>query len=140
MPFGYPDKIFKYPAVQYIPLQLYKIINGNYPYPGKKPRFNIYTPENNNELNLQLNKINSDIRNYNIAQQQLAILVLNGIIDIIKYRAYEVFMVGSIDPGNYYLFKITNEYFYKDGLIFTFYNGEDGKKIDQERFVLERLN
>lgn len=140
MPFGYSDKIFKYPAVQYIPLNLYDMQKGNYSYSRKNVNFNIFSPPENWELNIQLNKIAPENNNYIIKKQQLAILILNGIVDIIKYRAHEVLMVGNIKPGKYQLFKITDRYFYKRKLLFSFYNGKNGERITHEGFISERLN
>ena len=133
MPFGYSKKIFKYPTVQYIPLDRYKEKIGLYPTGLTNPRVYIYQAGEEKELQKKLNFLREK-GNYPIKDGQLAILVLNGKINLIMYRAYEVTMVGSPNPGHFQVFNITTEYFYKDRLIFTFYDGKTDQRLDWVRF------
>lgn len=132
MPFGYSKEIFKYPPVQYIPLTLYNIRSGKYPLPKDRPRFYIF--ENQDKLNRKLSAL-SIIDNYEIKENNLSILIVNGIINLIQYRGYEIIMVGEKNPGNYQLFQITKEYFYKDKLIFLLYDGDTADRIDWKKYI-----
>ena len=125
------DKIFKYPLVQYIPLDLNNSQQGHYPFTKFKTDINIYTYNERKILHKKINQLNL-VENYIIDKNQLAILIINGKIEFIKYRGYEVFMVGKPVAGKFHLFKITDKYFYKDMLVFSFYDGRTGEKIDRE--------
>lgn len=129
----YSDKIFKYPAVQYIPLKLKDIVKGNYDY-FNKISFKLYTTSQRTLLNNRLKNNQKEI-NYKINENQLAIFVINGIIDIIMYRSQEVFIICNIKNDSFFLCKITTDYFYKKNLLFTLYNGEDGQKLDRENYI-----
>jgi hypothetical protein len=129
MPFGYSRKIFKYPAVQYIPLERYDEVSGNYTKSSDLARINIYTYQEQEELERRLGYLGYN-DNYNIKQGQLGILIRNARVNLIQYRGFEVIMVGNPAPGTYQVFKINTAYFYKDKLIFTLYDGETGTRLD----------
>ena len=132
----FPEKIFKYPLVQYIPLDLYESRKGNYPYARFKPDINLYTPQESEVLHKKIKQLNIN-NEYSITENQLAFLIINGYIDFIKYRGYEVFMVGQKKEGKFHLFKITDKYFYKDMLVFSFYDGNTGERIDRAYWKLQ---
>jgi hypothetical protein len=132
MPFGYSNDIFKYPPVQYIPLDLYESRTSKYSNSSSKSRIYLFDIEKNNELNNRLHNLN--LGNYNIKPHQLAILVLNGSINLIKYRGYEVIMIGDRKEFYNQVFIITTKYFYKNKLIFLFYNGDNEEKLDWKGF------
>lgn len=125
----HPDNIFKYPPVQYIPLNLKNEIQENQSHPGTRGRFSIFESQEQELLNRRLNKLINNQDNYVISPDELAIIVHNGIIEYIKYRAHEIFMVGRIESSNLQLFKITTEYFYKNDLLFSFYEESSGDRI-----------
>ncbi len=127
----YNDEIFKYPAVQYIPLSKYNEKSGTISGLFNKTQFTIYDYNEENELNNKITRLGLT-KNYNMKNNQLAVLVLNGEVDIIRYRGYEVTMVGYKRPGHFQLFKVTTEYFYKDWLSFIFYNNENAQRLDRE--------
>jgi hypothetical protein len=129
LPFGYSKKIFKYPAVQYIPLEMQSSMNKQFSPQGKLD-LKIYNSSNENLLNNKIKRINFKTK-YKISQNQLAILIINGYVDIVKYRGYEVYIVGYVKPGTVNLFKVTTEYFYKDRILFAFYDGTDEERIEQ---------
>ena len=134
MPRNHPDKIFKYPPVQYIPLMKKDEITGDYPYFNTSSRFSIFTPDQEKSLEEKIRSLSYENINYNINENQLALLIFNGDIEYIKYRAYEVFMVGIRNPGKFQVFKIPAEYFYKDRLIFSFYDVNTGERIYRKAF------
>lgn len=132
MPFGYSREIFKYPAVQYIPLDRYneKVRDTNSDL--GNTRAYVYNYMENDELNKKLNylRFNED---YNINKGELAVIIMNGKVNLVQYRGYEVIMVGKKVPGTYHLFTVTTEYFYKDKVIFVLYDGETSERIDIAR-------
>jgi|SRR5690554_1857987 len=132
MPFGYSREIFKYPAVQYIPLDLYNESFFPLNIASNNIKLYLYTETENEELRRRLRSLEID-ENHNIATENIGILLLNGKIELIKYRSREVTMVGRPKPGKYHLFSITSKYFYKDRLIFTLYDG-----VSNERLALIR--
>ncbi len=124
------DKIFKHPAVQYIPLQMYKSKKGDNFFNSTRAKV---------ELNDSHSKSLYNILFYNfsdIKEGFMEIKIFNGEVKFIKYRSYEVFLVGEPLPGKYHKFQITKEYFYKDKLVFTFYNKYTGEKLAYRRFYL----
>ena len=129
---GIPDNVLDYPLVQYIPLRLYDLKEGKHNFLNTNLYLSIYKPDEENKLNQKLTGINFDYTNYNIDENQLAILIFNGYVNIIKYRAHEVFMIGNQKNKNVRLFKVTTRYFYKDRLIFSLYNDEDGNRIKRK--------
>jgi len=129
---GIPDNVLDYPLVQYIPLRLYDIKRGTHNFLNTNIYLSIYKSNEENKLNKKLKGINFDYTNYDIDENQLAILIFNGYVNIIKYRAYEVFMVGNKENKNVQLFKVTTRYFYKDKLIFSLYNDKDGNRIKRK--------
>lgn len=134
MPFGYSREIFKYPAVQYIPLDRYnEKIRSSSRVTGKTRAY-VYNYLENEALNKKLSYLQYDV-NYNISKGELAVLVLNGKVNLVQYRGYEVIMVGKEIPGTYHLFTVTTNYFYKDKVIFILYNGETSERVDLVRVV-----
>ncbi len=125
------DKIFKYPAVQYIPLRLYESQKGGNPFNLSKPRIVIENVHNNSYY-----KKFSSLMNYISKEEFLNVKLYNGEVKFIKYRSHEVFMVGKPSDGRYHFFKVTKKYFYKDNLIFTFYNQVTGEKMARRRYEL----
>ncbi len=132
MPFGYSREIFKYPAVQYIPLNRNneKISSTNRT--TGKTRAYVYNYMENEDLKKKLRYLQFE-GDYNINKGELAVLILNGRVNLVQYRGYEVIMVGKEIPGTYHLFTVTTEYFYKDKVIFILYNGETSERIDIAR-------
>lgn len=133
MPFGYSKEIFKYPPVQYIPLDIYNERIGNYSIHKNRPRIYVYNYLENNELANKLMTLGIH-ENYQIIKGQLAILVSNSKVLLNQYRGYEIIMVGNQTPGKYQLYTITDKYFYKDRLAFIFYDGSTNEKLDLVRY------
>lgn len=129
MPFGYSKKIFKYPPVQYIPLDQYYKITGETLNPYSRTKLHVFNQFENKDLERKLAYLRLE-KNYTVKKGQLAVLIINGKADLLQYRGHEISIVGQPATGHYQLFKITTQYFYKDRLIFIFYDGEDSEKID----------
>ncbi|MGM0409695.1 MAG: hypothetical protein ACQEQF_02940 [Bacillota bacterium] len=124
----YNRDIFKYPAVQYIPLQIIDLTEGKSS-PDLSTRFYIFKKEENSKLNFRLKNL-SIKKEYVIKNNELAILIINARVYYIKYRGYEVIMVGERKKARSIVFKITKKYFYKDRLFFSLYDYQDAEKID----------
>ncbi|NLM97776.1 MAG: hypothetical protein GX175_09255 [Halanaerobiaceae bacterium] len=129
MPFGYSRKIFKFPAVQYIPLDRYNEKIGQTDIRNGAARVYVYTYKENNDLNRRISFLNQ-AENYSIPRGQLAVFIKNARVNLVQYRGYEVTMVGREIPGTYQLFTVTTQYFYKDRIIFILYNGETSERLD----------
>ena len=130
MHFYYNDMIFKYPTVQYIPLQIIDLKEIKYDL-DLSTRFYIYLYEENDELNERLKRY--EIKSpYNIKEGEFAIFLINGMVELVKYRAYEVLMVGKREKGMISLFKLKDKYFYKDKIFITLYDGQTAEKIDRD--------
>lgn len=129
MPFGYSRKIFKYPAVQYIPLDRYNEKIEETERSLGSTRAYVFNYMENERLNRKLNFLQYKEK-YTIDKGELAVLVKNGKVNLVQYRGYEVIMVGKELPGTYNLFTVTTKYFYKDQVIFILYNGETSERLD----------
>ncbi|KXS44502.1 MAG: hypothetical protein AWU54_731 [Candidatus Frackibacter sp. T328-2] len=136
MPFGYSDKIFPYPAVQYIPINLYEeriIDDWSYPF---NEEIKLYISSNPAVITKLLDKYHFHSQKINnLASNELLIILLNGSINEIKYRGHKVTMVGTYNKNLAHIFKIKNGYFYKQKLNFVIYNAE-GKELASKRFNL----
>ncbi|MFW6006938.1 MAG: hypothetical protein ACOC4G_05390 [Bacillota bacterium] len=132
---NHPDNIFKYPPVQYIPLSMKNKIKQKYSYSFSRTGFSLYRPGAQDSLNDRLNFLINHSENYSINNDELGILIQEGTVDYIKYRAHEIFMVGNNNPQTLQVFKITTKYFYKNNLIFSFYNKNSGDRIDRESYT-----
>lgn len=133
MPFGYSRDIFKYPPVQYIPLDPYNERFGSFGKLNSKINIYVFSISEEDKLVTKLNQMGIK-EEYNINNDEIGVLVLSGKVNLIQYRGYEVIMVGTLKSQSYHLFTVTDKYFYKDNLIFTFYNGETSKRLDLVRY------
>ncbi|MFP4660611.1 MAG: hypothetical protein ACLFPF_00305 [Halanaerobiales bacterium] len=129
MPFGYSREIFKYPAVQYIPLDRYNEKTWDTKRTSGTTRANVYTYLEEERLKKKLAFLQYN-ENYSISKGELAVIIKNGTADLVKYRGYEVIMVGEVESGTYQLFTVTTKYFYKDQVLFILYNGETSERLD----------
>jgi hypothetical protein len=116
--------IFPFPAVQYIPMAVTSICQGDL----------------NAALPTQL-IVGTEIikwrtllwQDYGIAlpesfsDDSLPVLALNLKVDAVKYRGFFVTMIGQNTPGYYQLFTLPRRYFYKNKLYFEFFDGRNGE-------------
>jgi len=133
MPFGYSKEIFKYPPVQYIPLKRFQEKTGSYSGSLENTYIYLYNHLEREKLNKKIKFLNIE-ENFSISKGQIAVLILNGRINLIQYRGYEVIMVGKRKPASFHIFKIVDDYFYKDKLVFIFYDGENNNRLDLKRY------
>lgn len=133
MSFGYSRDIFKYPAVQYIPLTLKNSQIKKRKRMSGIRNFSVFNYEERNTLEQRLEVLDYN-KEYDYEQDQLAIIVYNYIIDVIMYRGQEVIMVGEESPNTYHLFSVTRKYFYRNNLGFILYDGESSERIANQSF------
>ncbi|MEJ6950635.1 hypothetical protein [Natronospora cellulosivora (SeqCode)] len=133
MSFGYSRDIFRYPAVQYIPLSLKNSRIKKTERTSRVISFSIFSYEERRELEKRLKRLNLK-EEYHFNEDELVILVNNYEIDIIKYRGHNIIMVGERKPNTYHLFTITRKYFYKNNLAFILYDGSSSERVAIQRF------
>ena len=133
-----PDNILDYPLVQYIPLRLYNQLKGEHNFSSSYLYITIYNSKEEDKLNRKISNYELPQDNYKIEKDYLAVLIFNGNVNLIKYRGYEVFMIGSPKKQHIHLFKVTTRYFYKNRLIFTLYDNQTGNRLKRERFNLKK--
>ena len=118
--------IFPFPAVQYIPMAVSDIEQGNL----------------NAALPSQLivgTEIVKWCRLYgpdygitlpvNFTDDSLPVLAINLKVDTVKYRGYFVTMTGKKIPGYYQLFTLPRHYFYKTKLYFELFDELSGESL-----------
>ncbi len=125
MPFGYSNKIFSHPAVEYIPLlplETY-VLNGErtksdtkYPQPlNKSPNILIFTGVMAKDVIPFLIQLEEFTLN---PDSELGLILLNAQLETIKYRGNYVTVVATPCPGTDQVVKILTRYFYKPDLVF----------------------
>ncbi|MBM7623905.1 hypothetical protein [Sporohalobacter salinus] len=136
MSFGYPDEIFPYPAVEYIPINLYdtKLIQ-NQQIPNKNSTVKIHIFSSLKEAKKISATYQFPILTDNLTENELLVIILGGKVDEIKYRNYKVIMIGSKNNNLNHIFKIKTDYFYKEKLFFILYTPE-AVKLDTTNFIL----
>jgi hypothetical protein len=132
------EAIFPFPAVQYIPLAIATLEQGDI---------------NPSKANLQSSQkliIGNDIlvwRNHTrqeyqielpeqFSDESLAVLVFGAVVDAVKYRSYFVTMTGREKPGYYQLFTLPRRYFYKNNLCFELFDATTGKRLGRQNVTL----
>ena len=135
---SFNEKIFKYPPVQYIPLEINTLEQGfeSTPGAGKHTQVRVWQDEERMEDDLGQQPFPLPAAPVNF-QEQLVVLVAGGHIDEVKYRAHTVYMVGEQVPGSYHLFSLSKHRFYKQRLHFAFFV-ESGERLAWDNIVLSR--
>lgn len=107
-------KIFTHPMVEYIPLP-FKIIKEGRREQGRQSR--IYVVKDLKELVPLAGEIEVSYK-----KRVLFLLLLNAEIHLLKYRGYNVTMIGERREGYYQVSMLSCEYFYKDRLHFLLFS------------------
>lgn len=122
--------IYPFPAVQYIPLPLTTISQGEISKLNTKVTTPILIAESdlrkwqallNREFGLEIPNI--------WPKDCFPVLGLNCLVEEAKYRSFFVTMVGKALTNHYHFFYITKRYFYKHKLFFELYDSESAKRI-----------
>lgn len=121
-------KIFPHPMVEYIPLPFRELQWGR--------------KEHNQGRRLYLKKDLGEITLFKGEKEGqgqekfIYLLLFNGRIRIMKYRGYQVTMVGEKKKDYYQICGLTCRYFYKDRLSFLLFTPK-GEKIAQDSVIIK---
>ncbi|MGI6129667.1 MAG: hypothetical protein ACOYEO_06210 [bacterium] len=125
MPFD--RRIFKYPAVEYIPLYpLTLALEPNWQSPSDRVLLYVFT--DNNALELELARLGIVLPTSVDFSQKLVLLALGHQVKSAYYRAYTTILQGEELPGGYQIVAIPRGYFYKNRVHFALYD-KDASKI-----------
>ena len=120
MPFGYSNKVFSHPAIEYIPLML--LDSKRIFYPLKQVTNPLFICQNTEALKtLPSSTLPGEFSIY--PEQELGIAVMNSEIETIKYRGNYVTIIVHPTPDTHHLCKVLTRYFYKKDLIFQVVDG-----------------
>lgn len=123
MSFGH-QKLYPFPAVQYIPLTLTAITRGIIE---KDKNPDLQTPrlvpgfDPNHSWDAIQPSLSADLASLN-DPDSYPLLALHLEIDDIKYRGFYLTMTGRATPGYYQFYTIPKHYFYKKHLFFKLYD------------------
>lgn len=132
----FPRDIFRYPLVQYIPLRMKNRIQIKHNLSTPLKNISVYNSSQENNLLTFINRFDNQL-NYSIKKSELAVLLTNSSLDFIKYRKFEVLLVGKEKPGIIFLCKITKKYFYENKLLFNLYDQKTARVMARLRITLE---
>ncbi|MCK4257330.1 MAG: hypothetical protein KAX49_00035 [Halanaerobiales bacterium] len=130
MPFGYSEKIFSRPAVEYIPLLPLESHSIEKDLFFKKPKL-ILIQNNESNGSVLLKELLPEFSI--ITEEELGLAVINASFETIKYRGNYISVVIKNSPGYHQTIKIATRYFYKSHLIFVLID-KNGKIYSQSRF------
>lgn len=131
-------KIYPFPAVQYIPLQVTPIYSGNILQTTPK------TQQPQLLVGQEIIKWQEILRTeYGLEQipessiDTLPLIGLNLEIEDAKYRSFYVTMTGRKSPGRYYCYTLPRKYFYKNNLFFELFDIQTEQRIGYASTVLK---
>ena len=131
----FPRNIFRYPRVQYIPLRIKKPLQLKTGFQTNLKNITLYKSSETDKLLSNIQRFDSRL-NYSIKKSELAILITNSSLNLIKYRKFEVFLVGKEKQGIIFLCKITQKYFYENRLLFNLYNQKTAQVMARNKIDL----
>lgn len=122
--------IYPFPAVQYIPLPITTVSNGE-------------LVKLNTKVNAPLLIAEGDLRKWRTELNQkfgletptiwpkdsFPLLGLNCLVKEVKYRGFFVTMIGKALANHYHFFYIPKRFFYKKKLFFELYDSHSAKRI-----------
>lgn len=122
--------IYPFPAVQYIPLPITTISNGELGRLNTKVSAPLLIAENDlRKWQIQLNQeFGLEIPNV-WPKDSFPLLGLNCLVKEVKYRGFFVTMTGKALADHYHFFYIPKRYFYKNKLFFELYDQDTAKRI-----------
>lgn len=123
MPFGYSNKVFPRPAVEYIPLLPTALHEVSQNSPVTESQF-LIIPSNEH---LDKYPFLSQIPEFRLdSEQELGLILINASFQTIKYRGNHVTILIQPTDQNHQVIKILTRYFYKTNLVFQLVD-QDGK-------------
>ena len=119
MPFD--RRIFKYPAVEYIPLYpLTLALEPNWKSPDNRVLLYVFT--DNDTLRQELVRLGIVLTTSVDFSHKLVLLTLGYQVNSAYYRGYTTIVQGEELPGGYHIAAIPRGYFYKNLVHFALYN------------------
>lgn len=140
MSFG-NSKVFPFPAVQYIPMGITTICQGEIL--GTTPKAAIPILVAGNDIK---NWEKTLVEDYGITLPTylpdggFPIISLNMLIQEAHYRGFNLTMTGEPTPLQYQYFTVPQRYFYKTKLFFEVYNLTDNALLARYSFFMPELN
>lgn len=122
MPFGYSNKIFSHPAVEYIPIIPLRHLDFD-----NQINTQIKTMKPELTLFLDSNKLQNFLNNSEFIinpKEELGLYLENAHLDIIRYRGLYVSILIKFVPNKVQIAKILTRYFYKPKLLFQLIDSE----------------
>lgn len=132
MPFGYSNKVFPRPAVEYIPLLPTALHELSENLSCTEPQFLIIS---SNEQLDQYPFLNHFPKFKLIPKQELGLILINASFETIKYRGNHITILVQPNKQNHQVIKILTRYFYKSDLVFQLVD-QDGKIHSQKSLSL----
>jgi len=131
------ETIFPFPAVQYIPLTIDTLEQGDINPSKVNPQFSQLIIGNDilGWRNLSRQKFQIELPE-RFPDESIAVLVFGATVDAVKYRGYFVTMTGREKPGYYQLFTMPRRYFYKNNLCFELFDAATGKRLGKQNVTL----
>ncbi|MGM0470892.1 MAG: hypothetical protein ACQEQI_01215 [Bacillota bacterium] len=141
MPFGYSNKLFPYPAVEYIPLNFTTLDSHSNSLPShRRKEVRLTVVDNLTRANQLLSNYQlPPLRLKELAPTKLLIILLNSNIELINYRGYKVTLIGNQEENLAQVLQITAEYFYKDEIYFKLYTPQ-AEKLATSKYTLPHSN
>ncbi|MGI6604790.1 MAG: hypothetical protein ACOX2S_07130 [bacterium] len=121
-------EIFKYPAVEYIPLYPYTLgLEPNWA-SGRPDQVTLYVLQDQAAFAEELARLGITYSEPVDFSRYLVLITLGYEITGAWYRGYLTILLGNPLPGGYHIARIPRWYFYKDRIHFALYSDE-GKKL-----------
>ncbi len=127
-------KVYPHPLVEYIPLNLYPLMEGKEKLPFKGTR--IVVTEEWKKVKPMLPGQIDELKDTNQKRERLYLLLFNASLIEIKYRGFIVYLLGTKREKNWQLGMVTKKYFYKSKLSFLLLSPE-GERLARENLVIE---
>ncbi|NMA55353.1 MAG: hypothetical protein GX952_05410 [Firmicutes bacterium] len=123
---SFDRRIFKYPAVEYIPLYpLTMFLEPNWGPPDQSVSLQVF--KDNNSFAAELKRLNLVLAPTVDFSHKLILLTLGYEITSAYYRAYTTILQGMPLPGGYHVAAVPCGYFYKDRIHFVLYSDKAAK-------------
>lgn len=127
--------IFPFPAVQYIPMKITNIMQGNLRDGQILTSQLIAGPELNKWRFLLKHDYQIDLPE-KLSADSFPVLALNLQVNDVKYRGYFVTMTGRKNYGCFQLFILPQHYFYKNKLCFELFDESSGAFLTRHSFFI----
>lgn len=119
--------IFKYPAVEYIPLYPQTLALEPHWTGSSTERVSLYVFQDEESLQEELGRLGLPLATPVNFTQDLVLLTLGYQVTHAYYRGYITILLGNPLPDGYHIARVPRRYFYKDRIHFALYSGKAEK-------------